>query len=65
MKDFVITVKGYLPTMVADMQLNRQYADVQYGYDKIEMKGTDEDLSAFIKELRKKSPGINIVGIDW
>lgn len=62
-KTHTITYKNYMPSMAKDTQLDRAYADIEYGYGKTEFTGTDEELSAFIAGMRKESPGINIIGI--
>lgn len=64
-KEFTISYKGYMPSIETDSQLNKTYADIEYGYGTLKMTGTDDQLSALISDLRKESPGINIVGVDW
>ncbi len=63
-KNFKITIKGYMPVMQYDSILGRDYCDVSDQYGQTEFTGTDEDLKKEIARMRAVSPGISIIGIE-
>ncbi len=58
-----ITIKDYQGKIEYDHQLGLSYSDINYEYGKIEMTGTEQELTDYLAVLRKNSPSMNLIGV--
>ena len=61
-KHYIIMGKGYVNCGVTNpYNLNLEITDLEYRYNKIELKATKEDLEKFISELIKDETSFKII----
>jgi hypothetical protein len=63
-KEYVITGKGYYQVMTNDPFIRGlEMCDIEYGYEHINFKGTQEQLDTFVKKLIEDETNFKL--IDW